>query len=122
MGAVADPAKKARDLAGVLVGSDLGRGAAVLDQHRGLVPDRERPAAVDRAGHHAHEKRDLADGEYHLAMDQPDRVHPALRHPRHRGPDLDAAVLTQGTAAPAYRSRRGPASPCRPVLRSRWAI
>ena len=38
-----------------------GGGAAVLDEHRGLVPDRERPAAVDRAGHHADQERDLPD-------------------------------------------------------------
>ena len=45
----------------VLVGGGVGCGAAVLDEYRGLVPDRERPAAVDRAGHHADQERDLAD-------------------------------------------------------------
>ena len=54
--------KKARHLPGVLVGGGLGRGTAVPDEYRGLVPDRERPTAVDRAGHHADQERDLADG------------------------------------------------------------
>ena len=44
----------------VPVGGDLGGGAAVPDEHRGLAADRKRPAAVDRAGHHADQERDLA--------------------------------------------------------------
>ena len=80
VGAVADPAKKARHLPGVPVGGGVGGGAAVRDEHRGLAADRERPAAVDRPGHHADQERDLADPVHHLAVDQPDRLRPALRH------------------------------------------
>ena len=50
-------------------------------------------AALDRAGHHADEERHLPHRQRHLAMDQPDRVHRPVRHARHRGSDLDAAVL-----------------------------
>ena len=50
-------------------------GAAVRHEYGGLAADRERPAAVDRAGHHAHQERDLADGQRHLAVDQPGRLH-----------------------------------------------
>ena len=53
VGALADPAQETRDLAAVPVGGGLGGGAAVPDEHRGLAAHRERPAAVDRAGHHA---------------------------------------------------------------------
>ena len=34
------------------------------------------------------------------AVDQPDRLHRAVRHARHRRPAVDAAVLPQGTPAP----------------------
>ena len=62
VGAVAGPAQETetRDVPGVPVGGGVGGGAAVPDEYRGLVPDRERPAAVDRAGHHADQERDLA--------------------------------------------------------------
>ena len=116
VGAVADPPRETRHLPGVPVGGGVGGGAAVPDEHRGLVPDRKRPAAVDRAGHHAHQERDLPDRQHHHAVDQPDRLHPALRHARHRRPDLDAAVLPQTAPAPAHRSRRRRAGAGRPVL------
>ena len=50
----------------VPVGGGMGGGAAVPDEHRGLAADRERPAAVDRAGHHADQERDLAVGQHHV--------------------------------------------------------
>ena len=68
VGAVADPAENAGHLPGVPVGGGVGRGAAVPDEHRGLVPDRERPPAVDRAGHHADQERDLPDRQHHLTL------------------------------------------------------
>ena len=63
LGAVAAAARETRDVAAVPVGGDLGRGAAVPDEHGGLAADRERPAAVDRAGHHADQKRGLLLGQ-----------------------------------------------------------
>ena len=114
VGAVADPAQETRDIPGVLVGGGVGRGAAVRDEHRGLAADRERPAAVDRAGHHADQERDLADRQRHLAVDQPGGIRPAVRHTRHRRPDPDAALLTRTAAAPASRGRRGRARAGRP--------
>ena len=51
-----------------------------------------------------------------LAVDQPDRLHRAVRHARHRRPDLDAAVLPPAAPAPARRGRRGRAGARRPVL------
>src|SRR5208282_1990840 len=116
VGAVADRTQETRHVPGVLVGGGVGGGAAVLDEYRGLVPDRERPAAVDRAGHHADQERDLADAQHHLAVDQPDRLRPALRHARHRRPAADAAVLPRTAPAPAHRRRRGRAGTGRPVL------
>ena len=56
VGALAHTSQETRD-PGVLVGGGMGCGAAVPDEHRGLVPDRERPAAVDRAGDHADQER-----------------------------------------------------------------
>jgi hypothetical protein len=103
VGAVAAPAEKARHLPGVPLGGGVGGGAAVLDEHRGLVPDRKRPAAVDRAGHHADQERDLPDGQHHHAVDQPGRVRPAVRHAGHRGPAADAAVLPRAAPAPTRR-------------------
>ena len=87
-----------------------------VDEHRGLVPDRERPAAVDRAGHHADQERDLTDRQHHHAVDQPDRLRPAVRHARHRRPAADAEVLPRAAPAPAHRGRRGRAGAGRPVL------
>ena len=76
-------------------------GAAVPDEHGGLAADRKRSATVDRAGHHAHQKRDLADREHHLAVDQRGRIRPAVRRARHGRFHLDAALLTQAAAAGA---------------------
>src|SRR3984893_17652779 len=116
VGAVAAPPQETRHFPGVPLGGGVGGGAAVLDEHRGLVPDRKRPAAVDRAGHHADQERDLADRQHHHAVDQPGGLRPAVRHARHRGPALDAAVLPRTTPAPPHRSRRRRASTGRPVL------
>ena len=65
VGAVADPAQEAGHLPAVPVGGDLGRGAAVRDEHRRLAADRERPPALDRAGHHADQERGLPVGQHH---------------------------------------------------------
>ncbi len=119
VGAVADPAQETRGLPAVPVGGDLGRGAAVPDEHRGLAADRERPAAVDRAGHHADEKRDLAVGQRHVYRDQPGDFRPAVRRARHGRPDADAEVRTRTAAAPACRGRGGRAHAGRSVLRPR---
>ena len=51
--------------------------------------------------------------QHHLAVDQPDRLHRAVRHARDRRPDLDAAVLPQGTPA-AARPRPTRTRRCRP--------
>ena len=58
----------------VPVGGGMACGAAVPDEHRGLAADRKRSAAVDRAGHHAHQERHLADRQHHLAVDQRGRI------------------------------------------------
>ena len=84
VGLVADPTKETRHVPGVPVGGSLERGAAVRHEYGGLAADRERPAAVDRAGHHAHQERNLADGQRYLAVDQPGGLHRAVRHARHR--------------------------------------
>ena len=101
VGAVADPAQETRDVPGVPVGGGMGSRAAVRDEHRGLAADRERPSAVDRAGHHADQERHLADRQHHLAVDQRGGVRCALRHPRHRRPAAHAEVRAQGAAAAA---------------------
>ena len=88
-----------------------------LHEHRGLVPDRKRPAAVDRAGHHADQERDLADRQRHLAVDQPGGLRPAVRRARHRRPAADAEVLPPAAPASAHRGRRGRAGAGRPVLK-----
>ena len=56
--------------------SRVGGGHAVPDEHRGLAPDRERAAAVDRAGPAEDRQRELAVGQRHRDLDQPDRVRP----------------------------------------------
>ena len=109
--------KKNCDVQVVPLGGGVGCGAAVPDEYRGLVPDRERPAAVDRAGHHADQERDLPDRQHHHAVDQPGGLRPAVRHARHRRPDLDAAVLPRTASAPAHGDRRGRAAPGRLVLK-----
>ena len=119
VGAVAAPAQETRDLPPVPVGGHLGRGAAVPDEHRGLAADRERPAAVDRARHHADEKRDLILGQRHVHRDQPGGFRSALRRARDGRPDADAEVLPPAAPARARRRRCGRAGPGRPVLRSR---
>ena len=93
--------RKARDVPGVPVGGGMGSRAAVPDEHRGLAADRERPPAVDRAGHHADQERHLADRQHHLAVDQRAGIRRPLRHARHRRPAAHAEVLAQGTTAAA---------------------
>ena len=90
-----------RDVPGLPVGGDLGSRAAVPDEHRGLAADRERPPAVDRAGHHADQERHLADRQHHLAVDQRAGLRRALRRARHRRPAAHAEVLAQGTPTAA---------------------
>jgi hypothetical protein len=101
VGAVADPARQTRDVPGLPVGGDMGSRAAVPDEHRGLAADRERPPAVDRAGHHADQERHLADRQHHLAVDQRAGIRRALRRARHRRPAAHAEVLAQGTPTAA---------------------
>ena len=105
VGAVAAPAQETRDVPGVLVGGGVGGGAAVPDEHRGLAADRERPAAVDRAGHHADQERDLpvAVSTTWIAISLVFFVllYAVLGHGR---PDADAEVLTR--TAPARRAPR----------------
>ena len=55
------------------------------------------------------------DRQHHHAVDQPDRLHPAVRHARHRRPAADAEVLPRTAPAPPHRSRRGRAGAARPV-------
>ncbi len=106
LGAVADPAKNARDVPAVPVGSGMGSHSAVPDEHRGLAADRERPPAVDRAGHHADQERHLAHRQHHLAVDQRGLLRRAVRRARHRRPAAHAEVRAQGTPAAAHRDRR----------------
>ncbi len=82
--AVATAAPETRHVPPVPVGGDLGRRAAVPDEYRGLAADRERPAAVDRAGHHAHQKRGLIVGRGHVDRDQPGGFRADLRRARDR--------------------------------------
>src|SRR5207253_278477 len=79
------------------------------DEHRGLAADRERPAAVDRAGHHADQERHLTVAVCHLDRDQPGGLCRGVRRGSHRRPAADAEVLAQGSAAAAGRGRRGQA-------------
>ena len=90
---------------------DLGRHHAVPDEHRGLAPDRKRPPAVDRAGDHAHQERDLPVEQLHLPGHQRDRLHRALPRPGRAVPGLHAAVLPP-------RTRTGPAAGGRPANRT----
>ena len=119
LGAVAAAARETRDVAAVPVGGDLGCGAAVPDEHGGLAADRERPAAVDRAGHHADQERGLVLSQRHVHRDQPGGFRGAVRHAGDRRPDADAEVLPPAAPARPRRSRRGRTRPGRPVLRSR---
>ena len=96
--------KTARHLPGLPVVRDLAGRAAVPDEHRGLAAHRERPPALDRAGHHADQERALPDRQHHLAGDQPGLFRAALRHPRHRRPDPHAALLA---ASSSSRRRTG---------------
>ncbi len=102
----------------VLVAGDLGGGAAVRDEHRGLAADRKRPPAVDRPGHHADQERDLTIAVHHLDRDQPDGIRPGVRRDRHSRPAADAEVFPPAAPAPAHRRAGGHARARRPVLRS----
>jgi len=111
--------RKLGDVPAVPVGGDMGRGAPVPDEYRGLAADRERPSAVDRAGHHADQERNLLVGQLDVHRDQPGGFRPALRRAGHGRPAADAEVLTRATPARPRRGRCGRAGPGRPVLRSR---
>ena len=50
--------------------------------------------------------------QHHLAVDQPDRLHRAVRHPGHRRPDLMLRYSRKQLPAPARRGR--PTRPCPP--------
>ena len=104
LGPVAQPAQEAGDVQAVPLGRAVGGRAAVPDEYGGLAADRVRPAAVDRAGHHADQERAVPVGQHYLPGDQPDRVRAALRGSRHCRLAADAALLAQGTAA---RARAG---------------
>ncbi len=105
LGPVAQPAQEAGDVQAVPLGRAVGGRAAVPDEYGGLAADRVRPAAVDRAGHHADQERAVPVGQHYLPGDQPDRVRAALRGSRHCRLAADAALLAQGTAARARASR-----------------
>ena len=59
----------------------------------GWLLDRERPAAVDRAGPAEDRQRELAVGQRHRDLDQPGRVRPVLHRARRGRPRPDAALL-----------------------------
>ncbi len=103
----------------VPVGGDLGRGAAVRDEHRGLAADRERPAAVDRAGHHADENRDIAVGQHRDDRDQPGHLRSAVRRARGGRPVADAEVRPRAASGAARGDRGRRPRPRGPVLRPR---
>src|SRR6266536_2814573 len=71
---------------------------------------------MDRARHHADEKRDLVVGQCHVHRDQPGDLRPAVRRARDRRLHADAEVLTAAAAGPPPGSRCGRARPGRPVL------
>jgi hypothetical protein len=93
--------KRLEDLPVVPVRRHVGGHHAVPDEHRGLVPHRKRPPAVDRAGDHAHQERDLPVDHLHLPGHQRGHLHRALRLPGGAVPGVHAAVL-------APRTRPGP--------------
>ena len=119
VGTVAAPAQETRHLPAVPVGGDLGRGTAVPDEHGRLAADRKRPAAVDRAGHHADQERDLADGQHHHDRHRPGGLRAAVRRAGDHRPDAHAEIRARADPARARRGRRRRAPAGRPVLRSR---
>ena len=102
-GAVAAVAQETRRPPGCSCCRHLGRHHPVPDEHRGLAPHRKRPPAVDRAGDHAHQERDLPVDQLHLPGHQRDHLHRALRRPGGAVPGVHAAVLPP-------RTRPGPAA------------
>ena len=67
-----------------IVPLDIGVGGdhPVRDEHSGVVADRVRSAAVDRAGAPEDRELELAVGQRHRDLDQPDRVRPVLHRAR----------------------------------------
>ena len=72
----------------------------------GLAADRERAPAVDRAGPAEDGQRELAVGQRHRDLDQPDRVRPVLHRARRRRPGADAPLLAPRPGARRRRGRR----------------
>ena len=113
VGSLADPPQDTGEVAAVPVGGGLGLRAPVPDEHRGLAADRKRPAAVDRAGDHAHQERDLADGQHHDARHQPHGLRAAVRGAGHGRPAADAEIFPR-TAPGPLAPRPTPTRPSRP--------
>ena len=67
----------------------------LLDEHSGLVPDRKRTAALDRAGAHEDLGGRVPNGERRLDMDHPDRVHTRLRSVRRPRRGVDGPLRTE---------------------------
>ena len=95
-----------RTLPIVPVAIGVGGDHAVPDEHRGLALDRVGTAAVDRAGPSEDGQRELALGERHRDLDQPDRVRPVLHRARRRRPGADAALLAPRPGARRCRGGR----------------
>jgi cytochrome bd ubiquinol oxidase subunit I len=83
---------EARALAALPEPGDMGRGASVPDEHRGMDADRERPATLDSPGADEDHGGRLTIGERDRDLDQPDRVRAALRDPGGGRPGSDAAI------------------------------
>ncbi len=99
----------ARSLEVVPAHIHMGGDHAVPDEHRGLDADRERAPAVDRAGAHEDDQRQLAVRHLDRHLDQPDRLRADLHRARRRRPGPDVALLTPRAAGRARRrARSGP--------------
>ena len=104
---------KLRSSQAVPVAVGVGGDHAVPDEHRGLAVDRERPPAVDRAGPAEDRQRELAVGQRHRDLDQPDRVRAGLHRARRRRSRPDAALLPPRPGPGRRRGRRADAAPAR---------
>ena len=115
VGRLAAAQGQAAQLPAVPVAVGVGGDHAVPDEHRGLAADRERPAAVDRAGPAEDRQRELAVGQRHRDLDQPGRVRPVLHRARRRRPRADAALLPPRPGPRRRRGRRAEPSARRPA-------
>ncbi len=79
VGFVVDPPEDAAQGEGVSVCGAVAGDHPVPGEHRRVGVDRERPAAVDRAGFDDHGAGGVPVGDHHRHLDQPDRVRPAVR-------------------------------------------